>query len=282
MDPDAAEASQAASQILKTSLVTIVLSACNYHKTATTATVSSIHFTKPGSTVKTTPPPLPKKKHKTIYLTFDDGPNKGTRKMLHIATQEEVPVTVFIIGEHVYGSKEQAATFDSLVNSRFVEIANHSYTHAFHNKFARFYTVPDSAVKDFMRCADSLHLSANIIRTPGRNTWRTTSINSTDISKTTDTADSLYAKGFTVVGWDLEWRFTDSLTLRNSYEEMITKVDSMFANNKTKTPGHLVLLAHDQVYEDVADSAQLHEFIIRLKARDEYNFETVSRYPGLK
>lgn len=283
MDPDSAEASAAASQILKTTFVTVVLSACNYYKTETTASVSTIHFTLPDSTVKTAPPqPLIKKKQKTIYLTFDDGPNKGTKKMMQVIQQEDVPVTLFIVGEHVFGSKEQAAVFDSVINCRYFEIANHSYTHAFHNQFAKFYAVPDSAVKDFKRCADSLHLTANIVRTPGRNIWRTAGISTTDIKKTGAAADSIYKNGFTTVGWDLEWHFTDSLTLTDTPDEMLAQVDSMFTHNKTKTPNHLVLLAHDQAYEDMADSAQLHQFIIKLKAKDEYNFETVSRYPGLK
>src|SRR5689334_11102870 len=51
--------------------------------------------------------PQPKKKKKKIYLTFDDGPNKGTRKVLHIAQEEQVPVTFFIVGEHVFASTTQ-------------------------------------------------------------------------------------------------------------------------------------------------------------------------------
>src|SRR5262245_3191301 len=43
----------------------------------------------------------PKKKKKKIYLTFDDGPNKGTRNVLDIVQQEDVPVTFFIVGQHV-------------------------------------------------------------------------------------------------------------------------------------------------------------------------------------
>ncbi len=295
MNPDSAEAcpygmqaEQAASQILKTTFITIAFTACNYYKTESTvpnkpptAAVSGIHFTLADSTVKKAPP-LPKKKSKTIYLTFDDGPNKGTKKMMHVVQQEKVPVTLFIVGEHVYGSKEQAAIFDSLVSCRYFEISNHSYTHAFHNKFAKFYTVPDSAVKDFKRCADSLHLTTNIVRTPGRNIWRTYSITNTDIKTTTAAADSIYKNGYTEMGWDLEWHFTDSLTLKNTSDEMMAQVDSMFTHNKTKTPNHLVLLAHDQVYADRNDSAQLHQFIIKLKAKEEYNFEVVSKYPGLK
>ena len=81
MDPDR-EAEQAASQILKTSFITVVFTACNYYKTETAATVANIQFTLPDSTVVSKPETaaLPKKKKKTIYLTFDDGPNKGTKK----------------------------------------------------------------------------------------------------------------------------------------------------------------------------------------------------------
>jgi len=283
MDPDSSETEQVVSQILRTSFITVAFTACTYYKTESTVSITAISFAVPDSTGKAIPAPqLPAKKKKTIYLTFDDGPNKGTKKMMHIVTEEKVPVTLFIIGEHVYGSREQTATFDSLVANSYVEIANHSFTHAFHNKFAKFYAVPDSAVKDFMRCADSLHLTAGIIRTPGRNIWRTPGITSTDIKKATATADSLQKNGFTEVGWDLEWHFTDSLTLKNTSDELIAQIDSLFTNNKTKTPNHLVLLAHDQVYEDVADSAELHRFIIKLKARDEFNFEMVSKYPGMK
>ena len=283
MDPDR-EAEQAASQILRTTFITVVFTACNYYKTETTASVANIQFSLPDSATVSQPakPSLPKKKKKTIYLTFDDGPNKGTKKMMHIVEEEQVPVTLFIVGQHVYGSKEQTATFDSLVANKYFEIANHSYTHAFKNKFAKFYTVPDSALKDFIRCADSLHLTANIVRTPGRNIWRTATVTSTDINASKAAADSLYKNGFTEVGWDLEWHYDDSLHLKNTSDEMMLQVDSMFVNNKTKTLNHLILLAHDQVYADGADSAQLHQFIIKLKAKDEYNFEVVSKYPELK
>jgi peptidoglycan/xylan/chitin deacetylase (PgdA/CDA1 family) len=281
MDPDR-EAGQAASQILRTSFITVVFTACNYYKTETTASVNTIQFSLPDSGSKTVQIVLPKKKTKTIYLSFDDGPNKGTKKMMHIVEEEQIPVTLFIIGQHVYGCKEQTATFDSLVASKYFEIANHSYTHAFENKFAKFYTVPDSALKDFIRCADSLHLTANIIRTPGRNIWRTATVTSTDIKSSKAAADSLYNNGFTAIGWDLEWHYDDTLKLKNTSDEMLLQVDSMFVHNKTKTPNHLVLLAHDQVYEDAADSGQLHQFIIKLKEKEEYNFETVSKYPGLK
>lgn len=277
MDPDS-EAGQVASQFLRTSFITVVFTTCHYYETATTTSVSNIQFSLPDATSK----PIVRKKAKTIYLTFDDGPNKGTKKMMHIVEEEQVSVTFFIIGEHVYGSPEQTAAFDSLVANKYFEIANHSFTHAFNNKFAKFYLVPYSAVKDFKRCADSLQLQSSIVRLPGRNTWRTATITSTDISNSKAAADSIFKNGYTEVGWDLEWHYDASLKLKNNSDELLIQIDSMFTHSKNKTPNHLVLLAHDQVYEDAFDSAELHLLIKKLKAKDEYNFEVLSKYPELK
>jgi len=271
------------STIFKTSVLTIAFSSFYFYRTekhfplfkqfvAQTDTVAVVE----KKEIK------PVKKKKTIYLTFDDGPNKGTRNVMRIVKQENIPVTLFVIGEHVYGSRYQSAIYDSVSNDELFEIANHSYTHAFENRFDKFYAVPDSAVKDFIRCADSLQLTSRIIRTPGRNIWRTDSISSTDIKRSTAAADSLQSKGFKAVGWDLEWHFNDQQRLVQSMDQMLNEVDSVFTNNKTKTVDHLVLLAHDQVYANSEDSASLQNFIIRLKGKDEYNFETVSEYPGTK
>lgn len=281
MDPDP-EAAKTASQFVKNTFITVFFTACHHYKTETTTTVTHTRFTEPEHSNKMVSKPVIKKKTKTIYLSFDDGPNKGTRKMMHIVEEEQVPVTLFIVGEHVYGSKEQTATFDSLIACQYFEIANHSFTHAFHNQYAKFYTVPDSTLKDFVRCADSLHLTANIIRMPGRNIWRTANISSTDNNKSGPAADSLYRNGFTEVGWDLEWHYDAALKLTNNSDDLMRQIDSMFTNNRTKTPNHLVLLAHDQVYEDADDSSELHQLIVKLKGKDEYNFEVLSKYPALK
>ncbi len=225
-------------------------------------------------------PPPPKKKKK-IYITFDDGPNKGTRQVLRVINEEQVPASFFVIGEHVYGSKEQQATWDSLQLSEWVEICNHSYTHA-HNRFSKFYSNDTAVVADFKRTDDSLQLNNKIARTPGRNIWRTATVNATDIVKSKAAADSLYNAGFVVVGWDIEWHFNDSLKLKQSSDELIKQVDSAFYYNRTKTPDHMVLLTHDQAFADSTDVASLRHFIQHIKTKSDYQIEFVSRYPGLK
>ena len=281
MDPDPGGYFNS-SAIFKTLFLTILLTAFYFYRTEKTR----IFFRQPLAKKDTVATVInrvkpKKKKKKTIYLTFDDGPNKGTKKLMHIVNEEQVQVTLFVIGEHVYGSRAQSAIFDSVCNNSLFEIANHSYTHAFENNYKTFYALPDSVVNDFIRCADSLHLSSRIIRTPGRNIWRTENLRSTDLKSSTAAADSLQKNGFIAIGWDLEWHFNDSMHVVQSADELLQEVDSLFSHNKTKTADQLVLLAHDQVYATLEDSAALHNFIIGLKNKDEYNIECISKYPGL-
>jgi peptidoglycan/xylan/chitin deacetylase (PgdA/CDA1 family) len=221
-----------------------------------------------------------KKKKKKLYLTFDDGPNRGTKNVLHIMQDEKVPVTFFIVGEHVFASSSQGRMWDSLQMAREIELCNHSYSHA-HNHYEKFYQEPDSVVHDFERSQDSLHFTNSIVRTPGRNIWRTDSIQFTDIKKSAAAADSLQKAGFIVMGWDLEWQFDHkTMSVMTTAEKMSDEIDSVFRKGNTKHPDHLVLLAHDQVYAKSADSFQLRQLIKLIKEKDEYELSLASAYPG--
>jgi peptidoglycan/xylan/chitin deacetylase (PgdA/CDA1 family) len=283
MESNNDEGGQATFVFYRPLLLLLVLIACTK---STRKDRITQHFFKQQKTeqaaVKTTPPAR-KKKKKKIYLTFDDGPNKGTRKVLNIVQQEQVPVTFFLIGEHAFASTSQHATWDSLRVDSTIELCNHSHTHAWNNRYNKFYEHPDSVVNDFKRCRDSLQLTNTVTRTPGRNIWRVDTLRYTDLKKSAEAADSLQQAGFTVIGWDLEWHYDHkSFTLKNKSDEMLQQIDSLFAWNKTRTPENLVLLAHDQVYDDSNDSAELHQLIKKLKAREEYELVIASKYPGVK
>lgn len=223
----------------------------------------------------------PTKKKKKIYLTFDDGPNKGTRNVLDIVQQEDVPVTFFIVGEHVFASIGQNQVWDSLKMARNIELCNHSYTHA-HNHYSKFYKKPTDVVKDMEKTKETLLPDNNIVRAPGRNSWRIDSLHFTDIKKSKKAIDSLQKAGFVVFGWDLEWHYDPkTLALKNTADELLNQIDSVFNNDKTRTKDNMVLLAHDQVYQKSADSLQLREFIQKLKKKDEYELALASSYPGI-
>ncbi len=226
-------------------------------------------------------PPKPVKKKKKIYLTFDDGPNKGTRNVLNIVQQENIPVTFFIVGEHVFASMGQNQVWDSLRMAKNIELCNHSYSHA-HNRYSRFYKDPETVVKDMEKTKECLLPDNNIVRAPGRNSWRIDSLHFTDIRKSKKAMDSLQQAGFIVFGWDLEWHYDPkTLALKNTADELLSQIDSVFNNDKTKTRDNMVLLAHDQVYQKSGDSLQLREFIQKLKKKDEYELALASSYPGI-
>ena len=229
--------------------------------------------------VVTVKPSKPKKKKKKLYITFDDGPNKGTRNVLHIVQNEAVPVSFFIVGEHVFASPVQSRLWDSLKMAKQIELCNHSYSHA-HSRYESYYAKPDSVVADFKRTHDSLNLNNTIARTPGRNIWRIDTLQFTDLKKSAVAADSLQKAGFKLMGWDLEWHFDHkTMCVVTTADKMVAQIDSVFKHNRTKNKDHLVLLAHDQAYVKSEDSFQLRQFFQLLKQKD-YELSLVRDYPG--
>lgn len=227
-------------------------------------------------------PVKPAKKKKKIYLTFDDGPNLGTPNVLHIVREEQIPVTFFVIGEHTAASRLQQATWDSLRSLPLAELCNHSYSHAWRNRYNKFYASPDSVVKDFDQTREMLQLDNHIARTPGRNAWRIDSLRFTDNAKSRTAVDSLQQAGYTVVGWDLEWHFNPkTLNVTADADQLVRQIDTLFARNRTKRPDNLVILAHDQAYRGTPDTIELRKLIRKIKQNDNYEFAVVSSYPGI-
>jgi peptidoglycan-N-acetylglucosamine deacetylase len=233
-------------------------------------------------TIAKAPAPGVKKKpkKKKLYLTFDDGPNKGTKNVLTIVKDEQVPVSFFIVGQHVFASFGQHQLWDSLKMTEEIELCNHSFCHA-KGQYEKYYRSPDSVVNDFKRTRDSLELDNTIARTPGRNIWRIDTLHFTDLKKSSAAADSLEKAGFILMGWDLEWQFDHkTMSVTTTAEKMIAAIDSVFKKERTKCKDNLVLLAHDQAYVKSSDSIELRLFLQMLKQKDEYEFSLVSNYPG--
>ncbi len=267
---------------LSISVLALLLSSCNNHTNAVDKVKADSSLLKKDSATAIAVTTVEDSTKKKIYLTFDDGPNPGTANVLNILEQEQVPATFFLIGEHRYYGPEEQRDWDRLQADKKIVLCNHSYTHAWRNRFDRFYAHPDGVIADFTRCQDSLKFSNHISRTPGRNTWRLNTINHTDLRKSKVAVDSLAAAGFVMMGWDVEWQYYGrTQALRTDANYMLGLIDSLFKHNDTRTPNHLVLLAHDRVYADSADAAQLSYFIKELKKHPEYELRVATSYPGV-
>lgn len=260
----------------------LFLNSCNKKSEQVTSSKTNSEKVVPKTAkVISTKPEIPDDPNKRyIYLTFDDGPNKGTENLLKIINKYQIPVTSFIVGKHAYDSKTQAKNLKELDNHELVELANHSYSHA-ENKYSEFYKNPEKVVHDFDRAKDSLKFKNKYARTPGRNIWRTSNINNTDIKSSKTAADELQRAGYVLVGWDLEWKPDNTMKLKGSHQQMAKRVDSIFFNDLEKTSRHLVFLTHDQYLQDDDSVKELDLFISGLQNSNRFEFRKISDYPKI-
>jgi peptidoglycan/xylan/chitin deacetylase (PgdA/CDA1 family) len=263
-------------------IVLFVFSACTEKNTTKTpsAPAPDSNFLKAQEQKKVDSLAALSRKRKKIYLTFDDGPNKGTRNVLEVIRSEQVAASFFVVGQHTLDTRQQKETLEMLKADDSIELCNHSFSHA-RNKYTSFYESPSGIINDFNQSKNLLGFSNNVARMPGRNAWRIDTIDHTDIMESKAAIDSLHATGYAIMGWDIEWTF-DHKTLAPDADTalLLRRIYNMLEANKTKTPGHLVLLAHDQAYQKDEYVEELRYVIRTLKNNPEYQLVLASEYPG--
>ncbi|HNP21525.1 MAG TPA: polysaccharide deacetylase family protein [Panacibacter sp.] len=223
---------------------------------------------------------VPDSNTRYIYITFDDGPLEGSEDIDDAVRKEKINVNVFVVGQHALSSSRMKGYYHLYETNPFIEIGNHSFSHA-HNHYAAYYRNPASVLKDFLICQDTLHILNKLARQPGRNQWRIQGKSIDDVSSGRASADSLFKSGYKVFGWDVEWQH-DSRTGApiQTVDDMVELITKKLNENKTVTPHHLVLLAHDEMFRDGWEESELKQLIDILKAKKEYRFQHLSKYPG--
>jgi peptidoglycan/xylan/chitin deacetylase (PgdA/CDA1 family) len=219
---------------------------------------------------------------KYIYLTFDDGPQRGTTTCYQLCKEEKIKATFFMVGLHTK-LKSDGRKIVSMIREDYPEflLANHSFTHA-NGKYLNFYHHPILAEKDFLQAQETLQVPYKIIRLPGNRSWvREGEVKATSLVR--PVAELLNSDGYNVIGWDLEWNFSHkSARPIQSPAKLASQVDSAFIKNDTHLANHLVILSHDRMFQRPGDADSLAKFIHILKQNPQYVFETVDHYPGLK
>jgi peptidoglycan/xylan/chitin deacetylase (PgdA/CDA1 family) len=221
----------------------------------------------------------PKPNLTTIYLSFDDGPMEESRYLDSLLTTDSIPINVFLVGENVFSCSESTPHIINYLNEPLVEIVNHSFTHA-HKKYKRYYSEPARVVNDILLNEDTLGLKLRIARLPGRNAWRIGGRRRTDLSDATPAADSLATLGYTLVGWDIEWRFDTTTNFYMTAAGMLKAIDQLVVMKGTFTKQHIVILCHDPMLQDSLFRQELHLFAQKIKTSSRYQFGFVSDYPG--
>lgn len=218
------------------------------------------------------------KKPKHVFLTFDDGPLVGSAAIDSLAKAKGIKVNVFLVGRHasvIKGRKRDLANYEK---NPLVACYNHSYTHAY-NKYSHFYSNPVTAFEDFEKNEKELNLKHKIVRLPGRNIWIYDNVRKIDLQSGASTADMLFANGYKIYGWDVEWRI-NSLTgvPVQSLESVYGKMRNFLNYQSSMTPNNVILLMHDDMFQTKKGQHLLADLIDSLK-KENYNFEFMEDYP---
>ena len=215
-----------------------------------------------------------------IYITLDDGPQHGTMNCFHLLQKLDVKASFFMIG--VQGMEKKSRTKVDSIRSAYPQflLCNHTYTHAYFSKDKLFCGKPDSALKDLAAAQDSLRISLKIFRTPANNSW---AINGRYRSPNLTSAFCKVAgsAGYKAIGWDVVWNFKGGATPVQSTNEMIREVNAAFEHHQEFTRNHVVVLAHDRMFDKPQYADSLYKFIATLKQDPRNVFETIDHYPGV-
>ena len=219
--------------------------------------------------------PLAHKKY--IYLTIDDAPLNGSRYIDSVISATKVKTNIFMVGGPIHKSGKFKNYHESLKKNRFIEIYNHSYSHANH-KYSSYYKNPKQVVSDFDKNMKEFKLRHHIARLPGRNLWQLGDRKKNYRQTGSDAAKLLAENGYKIFGWDVEWKYNPK---DNSPQQTIDELIEEIENTSTTfTPNHIVLLMHDQMFGKINKNNDLAELIEKLLEHD-FTFKYLSDYPDL-
>lgn len=220
-----------------------------------------------------------------IFLTWDDSPQPpGTTNCKQVFRSEGVKATFFAVGFNMVGPLKKRL-IDSIRNGypEFL-LANHSFTHGFNDKYAKFYSpaMTNEAFDDFMKNEKELQIGVKIIRLPGNNTWASNG----DIhgqKSNNPLIKRLDSLGYKIIGWDLEWgQMGKTKAPKESADEMVRRINQKFDDGATNEQNAIVILSHDRLFEKKEFADSLSKFISTLKKDPRNVFETIDHYPSVQ
>jgi len=223
---------------------------------------------------------------RTVYLTFDDGPLDGTANVLTVLEQEQVPAALFMVGQHALAGPERRALVARAKAMPLVTVGNHSFSHA-NNRYKAFYADTEGVVADMLKANTVLGLTVKPVpaRLPGRDVFRLRYVSRNDLSVGEVQAASeqvdfefVAASDFDLYGWDFEWFHDGTGKPVQKAERLVDEIARLFGYGHMLEKDKLILLMHDQMFQDRFDGvANLTTLIRGLRARG-YAFGHIADY----
>jgi peptidoglycan/xylan/chitin deacetylase (PgdA/CDA1 family) len=223
---------------------------------------------------------------RTVFLTFDDGPLNGTANVLSVLEAEQAPAALFMVGQHALASAGRKALLARAKAMPLVTIGNHSFSHA-NNRYKAFYADTERVVADMLKANVALGLTAKPTpaRLPGRDVFRLRYVSRNDLGVGEVQAareqvdfEFVAASDFDVYGWDFEWFHDSSGKPVQKVGRLLDEIDHLFAYGHLVEKNKLILLMHDEMFQDRFDGlTTLTALIDGLRARG-YAFGKIADY----
>lgn len=211
---------------------------------------------------------------KFIYFTIDDGPSKFSGDLLETAQKMDVPMTVFLVGGNLWG-KEYPVFIENYRREPLIELANHSFCHA-GNDYDNWYLNPAAVAADFQKNQTLFEFENRFARLPGRAIWEVGKrIHHGSMNGGTSAA-LLHKMGWTVFGWDVEWKFFHKTgEPKGTAESVVESIRKHVRERQVFTENHVVLLLHERHFQKKMEVERL----IRLLKNDGWQFRHLKNYP---
>lgn len=180
-------------------------------------------------------PVVEKKRNKTAYLTFDDGPSTSTLAILDILKEYDVKATFFVVTGS-YNSSNLYLLNDILEQGHAIGI--HSNTH----EYTKIYESLDSYLEDLNNAYNAIYnqtgIRVNIVRLPGG------SINSFNEVTKQEITDELLDRNFRYYDWNVSFQDAKkNITADEIYQNALSGINKLDGED-------LIILAHDYQNND--------------------------------
>ncbi len=221
---------------------------------------------------------------KFLYLTFDDGPLKGTENVLKILEEEKVEATMFCVGKHILRKPD---IFTKEKNMSNLLVVNHTFSHA-NGHYRRFYSHLFGVMSDIEH-NQLIVGGGKFLRLAGRNVWRLPEVKRDDYGlprrqRAVEIQDynKLAQEGFFIVGWDVEWGFNHRSGMPTcSAKALASRIEKLYKSNKLAKRGRVVLLTHDFMFRSKESANELREFI-KIMKQNGWKFKKVNHYVSIQ
>lgn len=204
--------------------------------------------------------------HRGAFLTFDDGPNDNTPKILETLRQNDVRATFFIIGSQVNSSSRES-TLRMIANEGHA-VGIHCYNHV----YADVYASEEAYFEDLYKTRDLIErvtgLAPNIVRFPGGSSTAKTYFDKVDPDLFIKVVKRLFDEGYEIEDWTVDTEDSSSKATVSKMTDAVQKNIAARTKSSNQYKTIVVLMHNKQVSLDALQK------IIDLCKKNDFEFDT--------